>query len=180
MSDILKPIDSIGLDGIPPKYLAQAAERGTRIHEATDDYDFGEIDIESEDWREENADILPYVQAYAEFAETSDGLIRARECALYSEQYGVAGTLDLVRDINGVCSIMDIKTSKTISALRSRAQLNMYRLFWNESHSRKAEALYILQLKDNATYRLIPIDIDEDEAQFWIDIYRKIKNDKKL
>ena len=34
VSDLLKPIDLVALENIPPQYLAIASERGTRVHEA--------------------------------------------------------------------------------------------------------------------------------------------------
>lgn len=178
-SDVLKTIDSIALDGIPPKNLFLAAERGKRIHEATEDYDCGLLEID-DDWLVENMDIEPYVTAYIKFATDYPSLPFASEESLYSERTGVAGTTDLVKEIDGKLALIDKKTTTTVGTLRNKIQLNLYRVNWNETHDRKIEAIYILHLKSDGTYRLIPFDIDEEIVAKWVGIYNEIKGDKKI
>lgn len=179
-SDILKLIDCVALDGIPPRNLNMASERGTRTHEATDDYDYGLIDIEDEEWAEENSDIYPYVKAYADFNKDYSGFPVASELPLYCEKTGVAGTIDLVRNVYGELAIIDKKSSSSLKFLRNAIQLNIYRINWNETHAQKVESLYVLHLQNNGKYRLIPIGVDEDLAFKWIGIYNEIKSDKKI
>lgn len=180
VSDVLKIVDAIQLDGIPFEYLINAGKRGTKIHSFTEDYDYGELDLGDEDFCKENQDVLNYLLAYEKFRIDNPSLNLASEEKLYSEKLNLAGTVDLVCEINGKLSIVDKKSSKTIGNLRATLQLNFYRLMWNETKPQKVEMLYILQLSDNSNYRLIPIDINEELALKYKEIYNEIKGDKKL
>lgn len=180
-SDILQIIDSIALQGVPVDTLRKAADRGTRVHEETENLDYGLLDLLDEDWQEENFDIINYIYAYANFLKEHPELPIASEESIYSEEYNFAGTIDLVKFIDGKLSIIDKKTSKAISKLRSEVQLNAYRLLWNELHpNMPIEALFILQLKDNAEHRLIPIEINEEIFLKYLSIFNEIKGDEKI
>lgn len=181
VSDVLKVVDAIALEGIPPRNLEIAAERGTMVHALTDDYDYGNIDLLDDDWVEEYFDFYNYVIAYANFVKDYPNKPITSEEQLYSNEFDIAGTLDLVKYIDGKIAIIDKKTSKQISDLRSLLQLNFYRLIWNETHPEyKCDNLYILQLTENAEYRLIPIEVNETKALTYLSIYKEIKGDKKI
>lgn len=181
VSDVLKLVDVIALEGIPPRNLQIAAERGTAVHELTEDYDFDLIDLTDDEWIQENEEYYNYLIAYANFVKDQPTKPIVSEEQLYSPTYNLAGTLDLVKYIDGEIAIVDKKTSKTISALRSLLQLNLYRLLWNENHQdMPCRKLYILQLKENGEHRLIPIEINEEKALAYLNIFKEIKGDKKL
>ncbi len=181
VSDELNTADALTLEGIPPTYLENAAERGTIVHQLTDDYDYGGIDLLDDEWVEENYEYYNYVIAYANFTKQYPNKPITSEEQLYSEKYDFAGTLDLVKYIDGEIAIVDKKTSKTISKLRSVLQLNLYRLMWNENHpDLKCDKLYILQLTENAEYRLLPIEVDENKALLYLNIFKEIKGDEKI
>ena len=180
VSDVLKMIDVIAMRGIPQRNIEAASERGAKVHELTEDFDYGQIDILDDDFIEENQDVYNYVLAYADWANKNPSMPIASEESLYSEKLDLAGTIDLVKEIDGKLTIIDKKSSKTISELRSKLQLNFYRLMWNEIFERKVENLLILQLCDDATYRPIPIPVDEELALEWKQKYDEIKGDKKL
>ena len=179
VSDVLRVIDTIALSGIPGNILRNAADKGTRIHEATEDFEYGLLVID-EEWSAENQDIEPYVRAYIAWAEKFNEFPIASEESLFSETTGVAGTIDLVKEINGKLALIDKKSSSRLSYLRCAIQLNIYRINWNETHERKIDELYILQLKSNGQYRFIQIEINEDLAFKWINIYNEIKGDITL
>lgn len=181
VSDVLKMVDTVLLAGIPQRNLEIAAERGSRVHVATEDLEYGVLDIEDEEWLEENADIQPYLIAYKKFLDDHPAYSTAREEALYSERLGYAGTLDIVKQIGGRLSVVDIKTSRTIGGLRSALQLSAYQQLWNENHADNlATDLYILQLKDNAQYRLLPIKSEPDTFLSLYELYNRAKGDVKL
>lgn len=180
VSDVLKMVDVIAMRGIPQRNIEVASERGRKVHELTEDFDYGQIDILDDDFIEENQDVYKYLLAYADWANKNKSLPIASEESIYSQKLDLAGTIDLVKKIGGELTIIDKKTSKTISALRSFLQLNLYRLMWNETHEQKVEKLLILQLCDDATYRPIPIPVDETKALEWKQKYDEIKGDVKL
>ena len=181
VSDILGVVDGIALKNIPLEALERAGARGTRVHEETENLEYGLVDLLDDEWQEENFDISNYVYAYANFMKAHPSFPLASEEALFSHKYDFAGTIDLVKVIDGKLAIIDKKTSSTISALRSKLQLNAYRLLWNEHHRKQPiEALYILHLKDNGEHRLLEIPIDEKMFLKYLKIYNEIKGDKKI
>jgi hypothetical protein len=168
------------MKGIPPQNLVNASERGSRVHESTEDFEYGLLDMD-EDWIAENEDIEPYVCAYIDWwSEVNSSLPIASEEPLYCEETGIAGTIDLVKRKDGELWLIDKKTSATLGTLRSILQLNIYRLNWNATHEENISRLAILQLKKDGTYREIEIHIDEKKAWDWIEKFREIKGDKKL
>lgn len=180
VSDLCKMIDCLTMGGIPAQILVKASERGTRVHEATEDFEYGLLDLD-EEWCAENEDIEPYVTAYIDWWGDGNASIPvATEEALYSDETGLAGTIDLVKERNGELWLIDKKTSATLGALRSLLQLNIYRLNWNANHDRKINHLAILQLVKDGTYREIEIPIDEAKTMEWINKFREVKGDKKL
>lgn len=180
VSDLCKMIDCLTMSGIPPQTLVKASERGTRVHEATEDFEYGLLDMD-EDWLAENEDIEPYVCAYVDWwGDRNSSAPIASEEPIYSELTGLAGTIDLVKRKDGELWLIDKKTSATLGRLRSLLQLNIYRLNWNETHEKKINRLAILQLCKDGTYREIEIPIDEEKTWEWINKFREIKGDKKL
>lgn len=180
VSDLCKMIDCIAMQGIPPQVLLNASDRGTRVHEVTEDYEYGLLEMDNE-WVEDNEDIQPYVNAYISwYNNDNDSIPIATEEAIYSDVTGLAGTVDLVKERNGELWLIDKKTSSTLSCLRSLLQLNIYRLNWNATHEKKVERLAILQLKKDGTYREIEIPVDEAKTMEWINKYKEIKGDKRI
>lgn len=182
VSDILEIVDVVALKGIPIRNLENAAIRGTRVHEETENFEFGIIDINDDEWLQDNRDIVNYVYAYANFLNNeSPEKPLASEESFYSIKYDFAGTIDLVKYFKGKLSVIDKKSSKTVSNLRSILQLNAYRLMWNEKHpDQPIEALYILQLSDNGTYETFEVEINEQKFLQYLNIFKEIKGDKKL
>ena len=180
VSDMLDMIDCIAMKGIPPQNLTKASERGKRVHEATEDFEYGLLDMD-EDWLSENEDIEPYVCAYIDWwCEVNSSIPIASEDQTYCEETGIAGTIDLVKRKDGELWLIDKKTSATLGTLRSILQLNIYRLNWNATHEEKISKLAILKLCKDGTYRFIEIPIDETKTWEWINKFREIKGDKKL
>lgn len=181
VSDILKIVDSIAMEGIPRANIDKAAERGKKVHEITEDYECGLIDILDDEWIQENEQYINYLYAYINFMREHKEIPIAIEESLYSEKYDYAGTLDLVKYMDGTLYILDKKTSKTISELRNTLQLNAYRLMWNEVYPHlQVEGLKVIQLSNNGEHRLIDIPVDEELFLTYLNIFKQIKGDKKL
>jgi len=180
VSDVLKLVDVIAMEGIPQRNIDIAAERGTKVHQATEDYEYGEIDLLDDEWLQENSEIENYVVAYANFLKDYPTKPLHSEESFYSNTYNLAGTFDLVKYVDGKLAIIDKKTSKTISNLRSILQLNAYRIIWNDIHPETPiEALYILQLCETGEYRFIPIELNSKILNY-LEIFYEIKGDVKI
>lgn len=180
VSDLCKMIDCLTLGAIPPQVLVNASERGTRVHEATEDFEYGLLDMD-EEWLAENEDIEPYVCAYIDWwGDGNSNTPIATEEQTYCEETGLAGTIDLIKRKDGELWLIDKKTSATLGYLRSLLQLNIYRLNWNATHDEKVNRLAILQLVKDGTYRFIEIPINETKTWDWIDKFWEVKKDKKI
>ena len=70
---------------------------------------------------------------------------------------------------------MDIKTSSTLKKPLYTAQLNLYRMMLPEP----VDALYILHLKPNGTYKLVELPIDDALANACITLHIALKKKKR-
>lgn len=139
-----------------------AADRGTRVHAAAEALDrTGRADIDP--------DIEPYVRAYAKFLKDNNVKWDMIEEHVVGVNRDYAGTLDRFGFLNGERVLLDIKTTKTITARHKRlyaAQLTAYMetFFGRENYLKnyKIDKLVILQLKNNEGYELHMVDPEEE------------------
>ena len=95
-------------------YVARtAAARGTKVHHMCEDYLNNQHTEWPDKWKRHKKDFLPWCLfdqlRNKVLCNISD--IYAQECALYSDNYKVAGRVDCIAKYNGVLSIIDFKTS---------------------------------------------------------------------
>lgn len=122
-----------------------AAERGTRIHEACTVYDFDPT-------AEVDGDIAGYVKAYADF-KRDYGI---KEWQLFEAILGCdmyAGTLDRYGEIDGVPTVLDIKTGSKLHMETHAVQLAAYTCLLH-LNGYPAEQGAILHLKKSGDYTL--------------------------
>lgn len=156
-----------------PQYAMDgAAQRGTKIHKATEALDkFGLVECED--------DFVPYVRAYVEFVKNHAPVWDKIEWPVcYEKRY--AGTVDRYGTIGSIPGILDIKTTQSITGLHKvlyTAQLNLYRLAVLKE--KPVEGLWVLQLKKDGTYKIIPIEVNEDLAKACLTMHEAIKNSKR-
>lgn len=144
-----------------------AAERGTAVHKATEALDkYGTVDVQD--------DVLPYAQAYLKFRREHDVEWRKIEWAAHHPVDKYAGTIDRLGTVDGKAALLDIKTSYTIHAPMCAAQLNLYRRML-EANGEKVEALYILHLKKDGTYRLKPFEFDDTVPDALLTLHNLLK-----
>lgn len=155
VSELLRFLSREVYDDINTYVLDRAAERGTSVHEATQQIDqTGACEVDSH--------LTGYVEAYAVFVQ------KERPKWLYSEQPFAhstmlyAGTPDRVGTLRGQQVIVDIKTNAAIKKPLVKCQLNAYRELLIP-HGFTADALYCLQLMATGKYRLYPVAIDNTE-----------------
>lgn len=143
----------------PNKFqMDQAADRGKRVHRAAEELDRnGTCECDT--------DIAGYVRAYAKFREENKPEWDMIEQPVIGLNGRYAGTLDRAGKIKGKKVILDIKTTRVITGKHKilyRAQLSFYaaaKTPEGEYIPNDAEA-YILQLKDDGTYKLIKVEFD--------------------
>ena len=143
----------------PNKFqMDQAADRGTRVHKACEELDrTGSCECDG--------DIAGYVNAYAKFLADNKVEWDMIEQPVIGLGGRYAGTLDRLGKLNDKKVILDIKTTRTITGKHKvlyGAQMSMYaaaRTPDNKGLPDDAD-LYILQLKDDGTYKLIKLKFD--------------------
>lgn len=166
VSEVLRFASKELYSGTSAQAMEIAADRGTRVHAATEALDRnGTADIDP--------DIEPYVWAYAKFLRDNKVKWDMIEAHVYGLTRDYAGTLDRFGFLNGKRVLLDIKTTKTITARHKKlyaAQLTAYRdSCWEDGYilnneGSPVEQLVILQLKSNEGYEM---HIVEPEEEIW-------------
>lgn len=137
---------------IDPDVLKKAAERGTQVHKAIEDYCKGE---------EVNTD---EVRGF-KFLQKNYGfeVVENEKMLLLNfdgKYYG--GRFDMIFKINGKLALADIKTTSTLDKEYLAYQLNLYRIGVKQTYGYDIEELYGLHLRGDKR-KLVKIPIVEEE-----------------
>lgn len=180
VTEILQFLSVSTHDNANPILRQQAADRGTRIHEATILYDFLGFDADVIDF-----DIWKYIHAYGDFVR--DYRIKRyllTEEAIANGEY--AGTLDRLAIIDGELTIIDFKTGTTVDPRKEAAQLYAYAKLladnrFNGIDSWKSFKGIIVRLKKDGTYAVQKRDLEKGQRFFCKckELYDMIKEDKE-
>lgn len=145
VSEVLRFMSREIYDSATQFQLNNAADRGTRIHKATEQIDrFGSCEV--------TADIELYVRAYMQFLRDHKPKWERIEHAMYHPELLYAGTLDRVGIINGKRTVVDIKSTSKIETPLVTAQVNAYALM-SCANGKPVDEVAVLQLKKDGTYR---------------------------
>lgn len=151
--------------------LEAAADRGTKVHAATEDLDkTGRAEIEDE--------YLPYLQAYVQFRQEHDVQWELIEHSDYHPELMYAGTIDRYGLVDGIKTLVDLKTTYTVYKSLCGASLNLYRMIL-EARGKQVERLAILHLKKDGKYRLVSIDIDDSVPMALITLHKALKTKRR-
>lgn len=148
--------------------LDAAADRGTRVHKLCEVLDlYGKADVPD--------DLLPYVQAYLQFRRDHAVQWDKVEYAAHHPVDRYAGTIDRAGLMDGRRAIVDLKTSYQVQRPLALAQLNLYRRMLEHDSDWQADALYILHLKKDGSYKLIPFDRDDELPAALLKLHRTLQ-----
>jgi len=166
VSDILQPLTASMYSGIDPLTLANAARRGTRIHELCELMDYDALPDEFE------AELLPYVSAYRTF-KRDYGVKewRAVEMQVACPHLGLAGTIDREGEIDGNFCLVDIKTGASVAKKRLAVQITAYtRIIHSNIHD-----LYGLHLKKDGSYHFSRVKRQNKVFEACLDIAKYLR-----
>lgn len=154
VTQILRFVSREIYNDIPQYILDQAADKGTRVHEAIEFY-------EKYGWLEGDDEIKPYLLAYEAWVKENKFLTVATEYSVYHSSRYYAGRIDKLAldDKDNLC-LIDIKTSETVLKALTAAQLYGYAEAL-KSHGINIVNHYILHLKQDASYDFIKMDIQK-------------------
>ena len=138
-------------DGIPKSVLQRAAERGTALHKAIEDYEYQGIDTD-----------LQELQNYKRIKEENGFQVMGNEIPLVLFQDGepvAAGRCDLFLAYQGAFGLGDIKRTYRLDRNYLTYQLNIYRVAFTQSYGVAIDFLRGIHLREEvAKYVEIPID----------------------
>lgn len=162
VSEILAPLSAMRYGDLNPAMLQAAANRGTAIHKACEEIDYG---LEPD----EDPETEPYLDAYRQFLIDHDVQWDMIERIVHwDDEDGVAycGTLDRYGMLDGKRAVVDIKTyaSMTTDAqISASCQTQLYRdCISNWLYIGR----FILHLRKDGTYRLIDLDEFDEKRDF--------------
>jgi hypothetical protein len=151
--------------------MEAAADRGTKVHAATEALD-------RTGWAEIEDDYLPYLQAYALFLKEHDVQWELIEHPDYHPAHRYAGTIDRYGMVDGFKTLLDIKTTYKVYKPLCGASLNLYRLML-EARGKTVERLLILHLRKDGSYKLLRFDADDSVPMALLTLHTAMKKKRR-
>jgi hypothetical protein len=167
VSEIIRFISREVYGEVAQYLLDTAADRGTRVHKATQMLDVVH-EVECDD------DITPYVRAYVNFINEHKPQCEFIEKSFFNAQKSYAGTVDRVGTFDGKITLVDIKTSSSIQKVLYGAQLNLYRMGLAVNQI-SVERLVILHLTKDGKYKIVEIPIEDEVANACLTLHKALK-----
>jgi hypothetical protein len=137
--------------GFSADYIVKkAAEEGTQVHELAEEYLNGaELNFLDDRGRPQyNPDVWQMFLRFVEFWETFKPTLIETEVHIFSDELKVAGTCDLIVEINGELWLLDLKTSNQIQTVYE-LQTAVYGQCYEECFGKKIDRYGILWLKSS-------------------------------
>ena len=149
VTQITKPLSVAHYAGIPEEILAIAAERGTAVHEAIENWLKFDYDDCPDEYR-------GYFSAFRDWQELVQPKILYSELRTHHSVLHYAGTIDLVAEIKGEIFVVDYKTTSQLSDKLCRVQLEAYRQMLKNGDlydiKNKKIGKFALHLKPDGSY----------------------------
>ena len=137
--------------GFSADYIVRkAAEEGTQVHELAEEYLNGE-ELKFLDDRgrpQYNPDVWQMFLRFVEFWEEFKPTLIETEVHIFSDVLKVAGTCDLIVEINGELWLLDLKTSNQLQTTYE-LQTAVYGQCYEECFGKKIDRFGILWLKSS-------------------------------
>jgi len=172
VTTVMKPLSEFYYRGVDEEDLRQAAERGSIVHEAVENYLlFGIKDIPPEH--------AGYFEGFKKWIDDRNPVVLGTEHRLYHKYLMYAGTADLLCLIDGIPTVVDYKTTSALYPKLTRVQTEAYRQALG-SHGLTFERKIVVQGKKNGTYHEEEHSLLDNES--WkvftelLDVYRYTKN----
>lgn len=146
--------------------LSRAAEKGTAVHSAIEEY--CKRGTESE---------LPELRGFKFLMKHYNFTVRNNEVPVILFRYNVpiaAGRLDLVLEIDGKIGLADIKRTATLDKEYLAYQLNLYRIAYQQCYETQIEFLKGLHLRED-TRKFVDIPINEEIPLELVKDYERTK-----
>lgn len=136
---------------VPKEKLKKAAEIGTEVHEAIEDYYKGGLKYLSKTQ-------MGYFSSFLKFAENFDLAPILQETRFYCDEWRITGRIDLLAELNGKPILIDFKTGSWAHPEIWRLQGMFYRRFISLSNPDKTpdEFSFVQLMKDGSMPNILP------------------------
>ena len=145
VSSIMEPLRNVHYAGISEKTLERAANKGTAVHNAIENW----LKYEIEDIA---GDHYGYFAAFLDWYRYRNPDVIGSEIRVFHKILRYGGTCDLLCVIDGKIWLIDFKTTYTISEMTCGVQLEAYSQAF-ASFGYKIDQKMILHLKQDATWK---------------------------
>ena len=153
---------------VPPAVLSNAAQRGTEVHKAIENFNVSGYDDGREAVRN-----FKFLQKQYGFEVLDSEL----PIVIFKDDFPIAcGRLDMTILMDGETGIADIKTVSALNKEKIAYQLNLYRIGLMQSYGVDAKFLKILHLRDGIRKF---IDSPVNEKMTWELIEQYMENTEK-
>ncbi len=173
VTTLMKPLSDTIYGSIDKEVLDKAARKGTAVHSAIETYsNFGIIDIDTEN--------KPYFDGYLKFAEEHSVKVYGSEIRLYHKELLYAGTADMIAYVDDKLTLVDFKTSYSVSDMLCGVQLEAYeRALVSHELDFKIQQKVIVHLKKDGSYALHSFKVKDAECWKVFNALVTINNYKK-
>lgn len=156
VTTVMRPLDREVYRGIDEDVMKIAADRGTAIHNAVENYVlYGIEDIEPKH--------QGYFDGFLKFWKENSPEPLATESRLYHKFLRYAGTADLPCIIGGKRVLIDYKTSAAVNKMLTGVQLEAYAKAYG-SHGFKFDEKAIVHLKSDGSYQMVKYKANDLES----------------
>lgn len=157
VTTVMKPLSNSLYKDVDTKMLNRAAERGTIVHNAIENYiKYGFTDCPSE--------FVPYFKAYLDWCRDYDVEVIESEQKTYHKFMRYAGTIDCICKIGGERVLVDYKTSAAVNRMLTGVQTEAYAKAY-ETHNEQIDKKAILHLSKYGNYEFI--EYKRNDAESW-------------
>lgn len=156
VTTVMRPLDNALYKGIDETVMRMAADRGTAIHNAVENYVlYGIEDIEPKH--------QGYFDGFLKFWEENRPEPLAPESRLYHRILRYAGTADLPCIIGGKRVLIDYKTSAAVNKMLTGVQLEAYAKAY-DSHGFKFDEKAVVHLRNDGSYQMVRYKANDLES----------------
>ena len=144
VTTIMKPLSNAEYSGISELTLQKAADKGTAVHNAAENWVKFQIDDIDPEYR-------GYFDAFLEWWNINDPQVVGSEVRLYHKIMRYAGTADLIAWLDGKITLIDYKKPSKLIEMNCGVQLEAYAKAL-ASHGIDVQQKMILHLKRNGKF----------------------------
>ena len=138
---------------VPVRMLEKKATLGRLVHKTIEDYFEHDGDLFTDDPRANT-----YLDGFIQFINSGVYTHIFSESRFYHPTHYYAGTIDLIGEVNGKLSVLDIKTTYNLHIDPVSLQLAAYGNLVSANLDVTVEKSYAIHLKGNGVPKLVPME----------------------